>query len=166
MRKKKAPFKENQHVVYPLQGVGQITSIVEKQFKGEMTPYYSIYIRANDMVVMVPVGVAEELGIRAIVPKDVAEKALKQLSLGYEPITADWKTRYQMNLDLLKDGSVASVVTVVRTLYHRSKLKELPINERKLYDDALKILVDEVSIALSKDKEKVEELIHNKLESG
>ena len=71
-----------------------------------------------------------------------------------------------MNLDLLKSGSVIDIATVVRTLYHRSKVKELPIQERKLFDNALKILVDEISFSLDKSKVDVEDLIFNSLESN
>lgn len=56
------------------------------------------------------------------------------------------------------------IATVVRTLYHRKKVKELPILERKLYDSALKLLIDEVSFSLDVSKEEVEEMIFSKLE--
>ncbi len=158
-------FKVKQHVVYPLQGVGQITSIEKKPFKGNDIMYYIIYLEISDMTVMVPVDKAEELGIRSIVSKKESQKALQHISLQHEPVTADWKLRYQMNLDLLKSGSVIDIATVVRTLYHRSKVKELPIQERKLFDNALKILVDEISFSLNKEKVDVEDLIFNSLEA-
>ena len=158
-------FKLNQHVVYPLQGVGKINSIEEKSFKGKSILYYIIYLDITDMTVMVPVDKALELGIRPIVSKKESEKALKLISDEYQPVTADWKMRYQMNLDLLKSGSVLDIATVVRTLYHRSKVKELPIQERKLFDNAMKILVDEISFSLDKPKREVEEIIFDKLES-
>jgi CarD family transcriptional regulator len=158
-------FKENQEVVYPLQGVGHISSIEDRDFKGEQIPYYIIYLEVSDMTVMVPVDKAEEIGIRAIVPSSEAKKALGIITEEYEPVTADWKLRYQMNLDLLKKGSVTDIATVVRTLYHRSKVKELPILERKLFDSALKLMVDEVSFSLKKSKAEVEEIIFSKLET-
>jgi CarD family transcriptional regulator len=158
-------FKVNQEVVYPLQGVGHISSIEDRDFKGEKIPYYIIYLEVSDMTVMVPVDKAEELGIRAIVPSSEAKKALGIITEEYEPVTADWKLRYQMNLDLLKKGSVTDIATVVRTLYHRSKVKELPILERKLFDSALKLMVDEVSFSLKKTKAEVEEIIFSKLET-
>jgi CarD family transcriptional regulator len=165
MAKSKATtFKVNQEVVYPLQGVGRVTSIENKEFKGEDVLYYIIYLEVSDMTIMVPTDKAEGLGIRAIVSKDESKKALKLISEDYEPITADWKMRYQMNLDLLKSGSVTDIATVVRTLYHRSKVKELPILEHKLFDSALKLLVDEVSFSLDKTKSEVEQLIFSKLE--
>ncbi|MBN2049248.1 MAG: CarD family transcriptional regulator [Spirochaetales bacterium] len=158
-------FKVNQEVVYPLQGVGKVLNIEKKLFKDEEVLYYIIYLEVSDMTVMVPVDKAEGLGIRAIVSSKESMKALDLVSQDYEPVTADWKMRYQMNLDLLKSGSVLDIATVVRTLYHRSKVKELPILERKLFDSALKLLVDEISFSLNKSKEDVEELIFSKMES-
>ena len=157
-------FKVNQKVVYPSQGVGVVTEIFEKKFKEEMNLYYKIYIEASDMIVMVPVAKAEELGIRQIVSKKEAEEALELLSAEFEPITSDWKLRYQMNLDLLKKGTVKDIATIVRCLYNRSKVKELPILERKLYDSAKKLLEDEISFALGKSAKEIEATIHTKLE--
>jgi len=159
------PFKLNQQVVYPLQGVGKIISIEERPFKDKKLLYYVIYLEVSDMTVMVPVEKAESLGIRAIVSKEEAEKALNFISEEYEPVPTDWKLRYQMNLDLLKQGSVIDIAQVVRTLYHRSKIKELPILERKLFDSALKLLVDEISYSLGLRKEEIEHMIFSKLEA-
>lgn len=158
-------FQEKEQVVYPLQGVGQVKKIFKRDFKGEETLYYEIYLEVSDMTVFVPVDKAEELGIRAIVPKKQADSALSLIAEEFEPIPADWKMRYQMNLDLLKQGSIEDIATVVRALYHRSKVKELPILERKLFDSALKLLVDEVSFSLNKSKNDVEELVFTRLES-
>jgi CarD family transcriptional regulator len=157
-------YKKNQQIVYPLQGVGQVISIEERPFRATRLLYYIIYLEVSDMTVMVPVERADELGIRPIVDKREAQKALKLISEDYEPIPADWKLRYQMNLDLLKKGSVLDIATVVRALYHRSRIKELPILERKLYDNALRLLVDEISFSLEKSKTEVEALVMSKLE--
>jgi CarD family transcriptional regulator len=165
MSKSAKKFQVDQKVVYPSQGVGIVRFIEEKDFKDKKIPYYVIYLEVSDMTIMVPVDKAEGLGIRPIVPKDEALKALELIGQDYEPIPSDWKLRYQMNLDLLKKGSVMDIATIVRSLYHRSKVKELPILERKLYDSALKLLEDEVSYSLRKPKEEVENMIFTRLES-
>lgn len=157
-------FNVDQKVVYPSQGVGKIVDIFEKKFKESMILYYKIYIEASDMIVMVPVEKAESLGIRQIVSSEEAQEALNLLSEECEPITSDWKLRYQMNLDLLKKGTVKDIATIVRCLYNRSKVKELPILERKLYDSAKKLLIDEISFALGKSEKEIEAEIHTKLE--
>ena len=165
MSKSTKKFQVTQRVVYPSQGVGIIKSIEEKTFKETKVPYYVIYLEVSDMTIMVPVDKAAGLGIRAIVAKDEALKALDLISEDYDPIPSDWKLRYQTNMELLKKGSIMDIATIVRSLYHRSKVKELPILERKLYDSALKLLEDEVSCSLKKPREEVETLIFTRLEA-
>ncbi|MDR0503541.1 MAG: CarD family transcriptional regulator [Treponema sp.] len=161
---KSKTFQIDQKVVYPSQGVGVIKDIVQKKFKDSKIPYYVIYIEVTDMTIMVPVDKAIGLGIRPTVSKDEAMKALELIGEDYDPIPSDWKMRYQMNLDLLKKGSIRDIASIVRSLYHRSKVKELPILERKLYDSALKLLEDEVSISLRKSRDEVENMIFSRLE--
>ena len=164
MSTEKPQFVVDQRVVYPTKGVGQIKEIFEKEVKGEKVLYYRIYLDVSEMVVMVPVKNASMLGIRPIVMAEDALKARDSLSDEIEPVTSDWKLRYQMNLDLLKKGSVYDIASIVRTLYHRSKVKELPILERKLYDSAKKLLEDEIAFATGKPLAEVEAMLHAKLE--
>ena len=149
-----------------MQGVGQIRAIEERLFHEEKILYYVVYLEVSDMIIMVPVDKTHELGIRAIVPRAEATTALRLISEEFAPIPTDWKLRYQMNLDLLKAGAVTDIATVVRALFHRSKIKELPILERKLYDSARSLLIDELSFSLGKEKSKVESLVNMRLEAG
>ncbi|MGP1587361.1 MAG: CarD family transcriptional regulator [Treponemataceae bacterium] len=157
-------YKLNQKIVYPSQGVGTITEIKEKQFKGELRLYYIIFLEVSGMTIMIPVDKADELGLRAIVSAQEAEAAIEMMGQDYEPVTTDWKLRYQMNLELLKKGSITDIASIVRCLYHRSKVKELPILERKLYDSAKKLLEDEMAFSLGKTTKEIEAIIHAKLE--
>ena len=129
-------FQVNQKVVYPSQGVGTIVEIQEQDFQDKKMMYYVIYIEVSDMTVMIPVDISDELGVRAIVSPDKAQKALDSMGEAIEQVTSDWKQRYQMNLELLKNGTIEDIASIVRCLYHRSKIKDLPIQERKLYDSA------------------------------
>jgi CarD family transcriptional regulator len=162
---KKYPYKVKQKIVYPSQGVGLITGIEEKDFNGEKVPYYVVYVEVTDMTIMLPVDKADELGLRAIVPAADAERALEFIGEEFEPNPSDWKLRYQMNMDLLKKGTIMDIATIVRSLYNRSKVKELPIMERKLYESAKKLFEDEIALSLKKSKDDVEMLIHNRLEN-
>lgn len=157
-------FSENQKIVYPSQGVGKITEIFKKNFKDKEVYYYKIYLEVSDMTVMVPVANAPSLGIRAIVSAEEAQHALDMISEDFDPPTSDWKLRYQMNLELLKKGTIEDIASIVRCLYHRSKVKELPILERKLYDSAKKLLEDEIADAMGITSKEVESMLHAKLE--
>lgn len=161
---KKFGFSAKEIVVYPGQGVGTITDITKKEIAGEVIDYYVIYLADSDMTVLVPITGIDNLGIRRIVTKTEAEAALKFLSEDFEPIPIDWKARYQMNMDLFKSGKILDTASVVRSLYQRSKTKELPIQERKLYDSAYRIFQDEIAAALKMTKAEVEAAIHLHLE--
>ncbi|MGI9256008.1 MAG: CarD family transcriptional regulator [Salinispira sp.] len=158
-------FKVSQQVVYPTHGVGTVTKIQKRDFNGHAVPYYTIHIETNDMTIMIPVDRAEDRGIRAIVSQKEAMSALDLMEGEAETIPSDWKMRYEQNRQHLLKGDVKDIARVVQTLYYRSKIKELPILERKLYDSAIKLLVDEVSISLKKTPIEVEELIFERLES-
>ena len=151
-------FQVNQKIVYPSQGVGNIVEIQERMFRDKKVKYYVIYLDVSDMTVMIPVEKCDELGVRPIVSAEKAQKALDSMGEAIEPVTSDWKQRYQMNLDLLKKGTVEDIASIVRCLYHRSKIKDLPIQERKLYDSAKKLLEDEIAFALDKSSKEVEPL--------
>ena len=158
-------YAVGQQIVYPLQGVGRIERLEEREFQGNPTLYYVVYLEVSDMTIMIPVDKADSLGIRAIVSKRKAERALRLIAEDFDPIPTDWKLRYQMNLDLLKQGAVDDIASVVRSLSYRSRIKELPILERKLYDSALRLMVDEVSYSLGKDKVEIENLIEERLKN-
>jgi CarD family transcriptional regulator len=160
----KTEFQIGDHVVYPLQGVGVIKDIRERIVRNAPVLYYVIYVDISDMTISIPVDKVHESGVRAIVPKETALQALESISAKYEPISVDWKARYQMNVDLIKEGSIFSIAKVVQGLYHRSKVKELPVQERKLYDNAIRLLIDECSYSLDKDPKEIEKTVFSCLE--
>lgn len=162
---KQTEFKIGQHIVYPLQGVGIVKTIQERTFNGAATLYYNIYLKSSDMTVMVPVKKASEIGIRAIVSADEALRAIEGINSKGDPAPpSDWKDRYRMNMDMLKEGSISSFAKVVHSLYVRSKVKELPVQERRLYENALILLIDEASFATGKNPEEIKKMIFAKLE--
>ena len=162
-KKPKLEYVLHQRVVYPLQGVGEIQAIEQRDFNNEPLLYYIIYFESSDMTIMTPVERATELGIRAIVSREAAEQALEMIGMEYEPVLTDWKLRYQNNLELLRQGGIEEITSVVRMLYHRSMQKELPILERKLLDSAMQLLIDEIGLATSQDAAVVEASIIERL---
>lgn len=160
----KPEFQIGDHVVYPLQGVGLIKDIKMKNLRGEEVLCYVIYIDISDILVSIPVAKVHEVGIRGLVSAREAQKTLNSISSKYEPVNVDWKARFQMNLDMVKEGSISSIAKVVQGLYHRSKIKELPVQERKLYDNAIRLLIDECSYSMKKSPEDIEKEIFDRLE--
>ena len=148
-------------VVYPPQGVGLIEKIEKRKDK----EYIRIKINSSSMDVLLPLEGAEKLGLRHLASKEKTKSALDALSIVHVPISSDWKARLMENQLLLKSGDLCSIAIVVNNLYRRSKIKELPTLERKLYESALSMLVDESSSVLGISSEEVRKLIFSKLEA-
>ena len=159
-------YEVGSKVVYPLHGVGVISSIEEKTVLGKTHSYYIIKLGISDMTVMIPVEKSDELGLRQIVSDKDVRDALKLIKGEITNIEEDWKERYQNNFEKMKKGSLLDVAEVVRNLYHRNKIKELSIMEKKLYENAFRLLVDEIAYVLNIDKEKAKALIAEGLESS
>ena len=51
-------------------------------------------------------------------------------------------------------------------LYHRNQIKELSIMEKKLYENAFRLLVDEIAFVLNIEKEQAKALIAEGLENS
>ena len=159
-----AKFSINEIVVYSGQGVGVVQEIVQKTIADELLEYYVIYLSDSDMTVLVPVTRSKELGVRSIITKKEAKEAIEFLKEVNEPVIMDWKARYQKNMQLFKSGDIKNTAIVVKSLYRRSKVKELPIQERKLYEAAYNVFLDEIVAVLKLKKKEVEEMIHNAIE--
>jgi len=156
-------FQVGEHVVYPLQGVGIITEIRKREIHGVETLNYVIYLDISDMTVQIPINRSKELGVRGIVEESKAEAALESLKGKYEPTTLDWKQRFLANTELVKEGTISNIAKVVKGLYHRSKIKELPVQERKLYENAYRLLIDESAYSLNKSTSEIEQIINENL---
>ncbi|MFW6180377.1 MAG: CarD family transcriptional regulator [Spirochaetota bacterium] len=159
-------YRLGDKVVYPLHGVGIINSIEDKNVLGEERSYYIIKLSISDMTVMIPTDKSDELGLRLIVSPRDANKALKVIGGASTEMDEDWKSRYQQNFEKIKSGSLINVAEVVRNLFHRNKVKELSIMEKKLYENAYRLLVDEISYAKDLDREYVQDMISQELENG
>ena len=65
----------------------------------------------------------------------------------------------------MKSGTIFDIVKIVCSLYNRSKIKDLPTQERKFFDSAKRLLQEEVSVALNIPEEEAVDMIHSQLEA-
>ena len=163
----KKEFNVDDYIVYPQQGLGRIISVDYIKFKGKDELYYTVYILSNDMVIKFPYFNMENLGIRKVSTLEKAQKILEGL-LNDDPgaYESDWKLRQSSNLNLLKRSNIEDMAVIIKMLYYRNKVKELPIAEKKTYDQAFSIFADEISVILNKDREEIIDLINESLDSN
>ncbi|MBS0617118.1 MAG: transcriptional regulator [Spirochaetes bacterium] len=140
-------FNIEENVVYPMHGVGKIVEVSTKTILNKKKKCYVVELINTKMRAMIPVDNAETIGLRHIIDKKQIPKIAKLLQEDYVEQEEDWKIRYQNNLAKIKSGSITAVAEVCRNLYKRARDKELSVMERKLYESAYSLMVNEIALA-------------------
>lgn len=158
-------FNVGDKIVYPMHGAGTIDSIEEKNILGESQAYYIIKM-PGEVKVMVPTSRAEQIGVRSVIGKEEAEKVISILGEDETEMAQNWNKRYRDNMEKMKSGDVYEIADVVRNLAFKQKEKGLSTGEKKMLSNAKQILVSELVLAESKEKEEVEELVDKKINTS
>ncbi len=152
-------FTIGEDVFYPSIGICSVINTEERNGRN----YLKLGSQDTEEIILLPVENAVNLGLRHLVKKEELFSSLEELRK-IQDDDKEWKHRVEKNTALLKDGTIPSTCKVISSLYRRSKIKALPSVEKKLYDKALVMLVDEASSVLKKSEEEVRKLIFTYLE--
>jgi len=153
-------FKIGDKVVYPMHGAGVIEAIEEKEILGKKRKYYIMKMPIGNMKVMIPLESVEEVGLRQVVDKEDIEKVISILKNKVSPdMSSNWNRRYKTNLEKIKNGDIFEVAEVVRNLIYRDKEKGLSTGERKMLENARRILISEIVLAQGQEEEQVEMML-------
>ena len=155
-------FNVGDKVVYPMHGAGVIQDIEEKNILGEKESYYIIKM-PGEVKVMVPTSKAEEIGVRNIIDVETASKVFKVLETNSTEMSLNWNKRYRDNMEKMKSGDIYEIADVVRNLSFKQKERGLSTGEKKMLLNAKQILVSELTLAENLQKEKIEEIVDNKI---
>ena len=158
-------FNIGDNVVYPMHGAGKIESIENKNILGEEQAYYIISM-PGEVKVMVPTARAEEMGVRNIIDTDTASNVFKVLTTDSTEMSMNWNKRYRDNMDKMKSGDAYEIADVVRNLSFKQKEKGLSTGEKKMLLNAKQILVSELSLARDGDKQEMENLVDNTINTS
>ncbi|TFZ41787.1 CarD family transcriptional regulator [Soehngenia longivitae] len=152
-------FKIGDKIVYPMHGAGVIEDLEIKEVLGERREYYILRMPIGDMKVMVPVENIEEVGVRDIITKEEIKDVFEILEDKKSKMPDNWNRRYRSNLDLIKTGDINQIAEVVRNLSLLDKEKGLSTGERKMLNDAKKILYSELVLASNLSVAEIEKLV-------
>ena len=158
-------FNVGDNIVYPMHGAGIIENIEEKAILDEKQSYYIIKM-PGEVKVMVPTAKAEEIGVRNIIDKETAGKVINVLEQDSTEMSIKWNKRYRDNVEKMKSGDIFEVADIVRNLSFKQKEKGLSTTEKKMLLNAKQILISELVLAESSEKETMEELVENKINTS
>ncbi len=153
-------FKVGDIVVYPAHGVSEVESIETREISGNTISFFILKVLDTQMTVMVPVTNVQNVGIRELIDNKGIDKVLgilKERSVSVDNQT--WNRRYREYMEKIKSGSAFEIAEVLRDLNILKRGKELSFGERKMYDTAKNLLVNEVSTSKKVDKKEIEKML-------
>ena len=149
-------FKVGEKAVYPAHGVGVIKAIESSRIEGIDTTYYVLKILDNGMTIMVPVQNAAAIGMRQIMDVSYIERIMEILQDRETPTdNQTWNRRYREYMTKIKTGDPLEVAKVLRDLAIMKMEKNLSFGERKMYDQARTLLVQEMACARNLEEAQV-----------
>ena len=152
-------FNVGEKVVYPLHGAGIVEAIEEKEVLGEKRKYLVITIPIGNMTVMIPIERVAECGLRKVISEEEVERVMGILSSAETPMAVNWNNRYRSNMEKIKSGDVFSLAEVVKNLMRREREKGLSTGEKKMLENAKRILVSELMLAEDEEEKAINSVI-------
>ena len=149
-------FQIGEKVVYPNQGVGIIEQISTRNLTGQPEMFYMLKLNSSSLRVMVPISNVTNVGLRKVVKGREIETILDFLRNGRCRTQQDWKGRFKENSKKMRSGSLQHVAEVFKSLFILSQGKSLSFREKKMFDRAWQLLVDEMAVARGQARETVE----------
>lgn len=152
-------FEIGDKIFYPMNGVGVVSGIEDKEVLGNVQPYYLIQIPASNMDVMVPVERAEKIGLRPITDTMTIQDILQELQNKDVDLDTPWKDKYPFIMEKIKSGDIKDTALIYKYLTLRSKEKTLNTNEKSLLHKVHKFLINEICMSQNISENEAEELL-------
>ena len=144
--------------VYPVQGVTEILGIETVEIAGVTSRFYVLRRLDSDDTIRVPVANVARVGLRNLVNADEIEDVFTVLEADKIAIEElNWNRRYRRYVEKIQSGNPQDVAQVLRDLHLTRSDKQLSYGERRVYEMAMDLLVQELSVAQDKDSEQVRE---------
>ncbi len=162
-------FEIGSPIVHPIHGAGILRQIQRRQVRGRLLSYYIIDFPYSDLgQVMVPVEMAEKVGLRTVNGNNNIDTIFETLSEGFSEAedeeSKSFHQRYRDYLEKIQSGDLRQVAQVYRLLYRRSMIKPLGTKDKALFETARQLLVSEIVYAKSVIDDEAKELLDEAME--
>jgi CarD family transcriptional regulator len=153
-------FEVGDKAVVPALGVGIIKDIEKLEMSGTVYEVYVIKILDNGLTYKVPVNNTGANGIRDVISIEAVEKVYEVLRDRDKPADKQtWNRRYREYMTKIKTGDPLEVASVLRDLARLKSEKTLSFGERKTYDQAHSLIVQELAVAKDVDEQVIKDEI-------
>lgn len=160
-------FKVGDLAVYPAHGVGEVTKMETRNIGGQPVEFYVIRICSSGATLMVPAGEAvARAGMRPLASAATIDTVLKTLRTPVKVEPAAWNRRFREYHDMLRNDSLVETAKVLRAMHDMSLGGDLSYGERKMYDKAMSMILEEVCRVTGRSKAEVTVQLVEALKGG
>ena len=153
-------FQVGDKAVVPALGVGVIREVEAISMAGVTYEVFVIKILDNGLTYKVPVNRTGANSIREVIPVEAVEMVYDVLRDRESPTDKQtWNRRYREYMNKIKSGDPLEVAAVLRDLALLKGEKTLSFGERKMYDQAHSLIVQEISVARDVDEQVIKDEI-------
>ena len=152
-------YKIGDKIVYAVHGAGTIVDIQEIEILDNTEKYYILLLPINEIKISIPESEINSGKIRPIISIEEGKKVMEILRSEKTVMSSNWGKRYRENLELLKSGDIFEIADIVRNLTILDSEKSLSASEKKMLNDAKRVMVSELVIVGSMTKEEASEMI-------
>jgi CarD family transcriptional regulator len=150
-------FKVGDKAVYPGHGVGIIKRVETRDLEGLRQTFYVLEVLENPAIITIPVQNAAAIGMRQVISMEQVDKVYEILKDRDVPTdNQTWNRRYREYMNKIQTGDPIEVGKVLRDLALLKNEKNLSFGERKMFDQARRLLVEEISVAKDTDEKSIE----------
>ena len=150
-------LKVGDMVVYPAQGVSRVEGIEEKVIGDVAMRFFVLSVLDADKRIMVPENKVSDVDIRYVISEDEVDEVfdiLRDRNVSFNHGT--WNRRYRAYVEKIKTGSIFEIAEVLRDLNLIKVDKNLSFGERKMLDQARRLLTQELTVAMGCTEVEVE----------
>lgn len=149
-------FNVGDMAVYPAQGVTEILGIETLELAGFSNKFYVLRCLDSEKKIRVPMSKVDQVGLRNLVDEEGMEAVYVVLRV--PKITIDepnWNRRYRRYVEKMQTGVLVEVAQVLRDLHLTKVDKTLSYGEKRVYEMAMQLLVQELSVAKGESQETI-----------
>ena len=151
-------FSVGDKAVHPAHGVAEITQIEERLIGSDKIDFYILkLVNGKAGTIRVAKNAVDRVGLRQVMSRKAAKSVLEELSKDEMAVTSQpWNRRYREYMNKIQTGDPIEVAKVLRDLALLKNDKNLSFGEKKMFDQARTLLVQEVAVAKDVDEATIE----------
>lgn len=152
-------YKTGDHVFYPKGGVFVIETQSDKTIAGRKIRFFDLKSCDGKTKISIPIENVERVGVRPLVTTSELEECRNTWAPDLKISKLHHKNRKSRFETMRQSGNFVDMGKVVVTIHHLIKKTKATFEEKRMYDQIRKRLVDEIEIVKKWPTDKADDLL-------